>query len=161
MSPTAAAAYSWVDSARRREDPPAEALPILARIVLTLDAIDGPDIRPQARSIAQALVPDLFQHVAEALASLSPCESAPGQEIYTMYGELRELASAGDERRYRAALARLQDLQEAEARQMAAYFDANRPLRPDEAEAAISRAKALIAEHDNPPPPDAAARDAD
>ncbi len=134
---------------------------MLAYVVEMQDAVDGPDVRSQVQAVARVLVPDLAERVDEFLADYSPSKAAPEREIDALYEELRDLAVASEEDRYRDALTRLRALQDAEARRMAAYFDANRPLRPDEAEAAISRAEALIAEHENPTPPDAAARDAD
>ncbi len=134
---------------------------MLARVVEMAEAGGGPDIRPRARAVALELVPGLQERADELLADRFAGEPAPRSDLAELYEELRTLSAADDEDGYRATLARLRDLQEAEARQMAAYFDAHRPLQPAEAEAALSRAKALIAEYDDPPPPDAAAHDAD
>ncbi len=159
MKPTATRASFGLESLRRF--PPEEVLATLAHIVEMQDAIDGPDVRRQAQAVALVLVPSVAERVDEILADYSPSEPDPAQEIDASYVELWESRIAGDEDRYREVLTRIRALQDAEALRMTEHFERNRPLRPDEAETAISRARALLAEHEDPPSADPATHDAD
>jgi len=87
--------------------------------------------------------------------SATPGVDPEEQEIDALYGRLGALADRDDDTEYRECLARLRQLQRAAAKRMADYFEQNSPLQPDDAQAAIARAKALLARHEAPPSADA------
>jgi hypothetical protein len=87
--------------------------------------------------------------------------SAPSRdaEIGDLYAELRSLAGGaagepGREARYRQKLARLRELQEAEAQEMSAAFEARRLLPAGTVDEVLARADAILQEHDASTRPD-------